>query len=168
MFWFVAEAKYIYYNILDIWMHRRLLIPSNTKVPISQFDEVYSNVSSTISIEISSNFAAIKDAFWSPTTHRHSVDYVELSRIMIRMIHHSHLIHKATFKKPNFLTLFFSRKCLIILSRELASSLAILRISLIETETESGKESKGDINISVLVIGNVCYCDWGSKWNSVA
>ena len=39
----------------------------------------------------------------------------------------------------------------------------ILRISLIEIESESGKESKGDINISVAVIGNFCYGDWGSK-----
>ena len=44
----------------------------------------------------------------------------------------------------------------------------ILQISLIETETESGKESKGDINISVVVIVNVYYGDWGSKWNSIA
>ena len=44
----------------------------------------------------------------------------------------------------------------------------ILRISLIETETESGKESKGDFNISVVVIGIFCYGDWGSKWNSIA
>ena len=28
---------------------------------------------------------------------------------------------------------------------------------LIENETESGKEPKGDINISVVVIGNFCY-----------
>ena len=35
-------------------------------------------------------------------------------------------------------------------------------------EFESGKESKGDIKISVAVIGNVCYGDWGSKWNSIA
>ena len=35
-------------------------------------------------------------------------------------------------------------------------------------ESESGKESKVDINISVVVIGNVCYGDWGSKWNSIA
>ena len=46
--------------------------------------------------------------------------------------------------------------------------LEILRISLIETKTESGKESKGDINISVVVTGNVCYGDCGSKWNSIA
>ena len=44
----------------------------------------------------------------------------------------------------------------------------ILRISLIETETESGKESNGDIDISVVVIANVYYSDWGSKWNSIA
>ena len=44
----------------------------------------------------------------------------------------------------------------------------ILRISLIETETESGKESNGDIDISVVVISNVYYSDWGSKWNSIA
>ena len=43
----------------------------------------------------------------------------------------------------------------------------ILRISLIETETESSKEFKGDINISVVVIENICYGDWGSKWNSI-
>ena len=36
-------------------------------------------------------------------------------------------------------------------------------------ENESGKESKGDINIFVVVIGNFCYHgDRGSKWNSVA
>ena len=35
-------------------------------------------------------------------------------------------------------------------------------------ESESGKESKGDINISVVGTGNVCYGNWGSKWNSVA
>ena len=35
-------------------------------------------------------------------------------------------------------------------------------------ESESGKESKGDINISVVVTGNFCYGDWGSKWNSIA
>ena len=44
--------------------------------------------------------------------------------------------------------------------------LEILRISLIETK--SGKESKGDINIYVVVNGNFCYGDWGSKWNSMA
>ena len=44
----------------------------------------------------------------------------------------------------------------------------ILRISLIETETESVKESNGDIDISVVVIANVYYGDWGSKWNSIA
>ena len=44
----------------------------------------------------------------------------------------------------------------------------ILRISLIETESESGTESKGDITIFVVVIGNVCYRDWGSKWDSTA
>ena len=44
----------------------------------------------------------------------------------------------------------------------------ILRISLIETETELGKESNGDIDISVVVIANVYYGDWGSKWNSIA
>ena len=37
-----------------------------------------------------------------------------------------------------------------------------------ETEPESGKESKGDINISVVVIGDFCYGDWGSKWISIA
>ena len=42
-------------------------------------------------------------------------------------------------------------------------ALEILRINLIETETESGKESKGDINISVVVIGTFCYGDWGCK-----
>ena len=47
---------------------------------------------------------------------------------------------------PNFESFFF-RYDLI----------AILRISLIETD--SGKESQGDINISVVVIGNVCYGD---------
>ena len=37
-------------------------------------------------------------------------------------------------------------------------------------ESESDKESKGDINIAVVVIGNFCYDDWGStcKWNSIA
>ena len=33
-------------------------------------------------------------------------------------------------------------------------------------ESESG--FKGDSHISVVVIGNVCYCDWESKWNSIA
>ena len=28
---------------------------------------------------------------------------------------------------------------------------------------ESGNESKGNINISVVVIGNFCFGDWGSK-----
>ena len=37
----------------------------------------------------------------------------------------------------------------------------ILRISLIETETDSDKESKGDINISVVVIANVYYGEAG-------
>ena len=40
--------------------------------------------------------------------------------------------------------------------------------NLIETETESGKESKGDINISMVVIRKFYYCDWESKWNSIA
>ena len=44
------------------------------------------------------------------------------------------------------------------------TSIEILRIS--PTESESGKESKGDINISVEVIGTFCYGAWGSKWNS--
>ena len=35
-------------------------------------------------------------------------------------------------------------------------------------ESESGKESKGDIIISVVVIGKVCYGACGSKWNSTA
>ena len=35
-------------------------------------------------------------------------------------------------------------------------------------ESESGKESKGDINTSVVVIGHFCYGDWGSKLNSIA
>ena len=35
-------------------------------------------------------------------------------------------------------------------------------------ESESGKESKEDINISAVVIGNFYYGDWGSKWNSIA
>ena len=35
-------------------------------------------------------------------------------------------------------------------------------------ESESGKESKGDINSVVhVVIGNVCYDGWGNKWNSI-
>ena len=42
----------------------------------------------------------------------------------------------------------------------------ILRISLIENESD--KESKGDINISVVVIRIFCYGDWRSKWNSIA
>ena len=32
---------------------------------------------------------------------------------------------------------------------------------------QSGKESKGDINIYAVVIGHFCYGDWGSKWNSI-
>ena len=35
-------------------------------------------------------------------------------------------------------------------------------------ESKLGKESKGDIHISVVAIGNVSYGDWGSKWNSTA
>ena len=37
-----------------------------------------------------------------------------------------------------------------------------------QIESESGEESKGDINISVVVIGHFCYGDSGSKWNSIA
>ena len=37
-----------------------------------------------------------------------------------------------------------------------------------QIKSELGKESKGHINISVVVIGNFCYGDWGSKWNSIA
>ena len=57
---------------------------------------------------------------------------------------------------------------IVMLSRPLTLYLftEILRISLIESEL--GKEFKGDINISVVVIGNFCYGDWGSKWNSIA
>ena len=35
-------------------------------------------------------------------------------------------------------------------------------------ESVSGKESKGDINMFVVGIGNVCYGDWGSKRNLIA
>ena len=42
----------------------------------------------------------------------------------------------------------------------------ILRISLIETE--SGKESKGYINISVVVIGIFCYGDCRRNWHLIA
>ena len=49
----------------------------------------------------------------------------------------------------------------------------ILQISLIETETKPNPnrlkpESKGDINISVVVIGNFGYGDWESTLNSIA
>ena len=35
-------------------------------------------------------------------------------------------------------------------------------------ESGSDKQSKGNINISVVVIGNFCYGDWGSKRNLTA
>ena len=35
-------------------------------------------------------------------------------------------------------------------------------------DSESEKESKGDITISVVDTANCCYDEWGSKWNSIA